>query len=159
EGAEGHYTEKLVRLKALPFYYYRPAPPAPLKGRDHFGLAEGQHVYGCPQTLFKFHPAFDALLGDILWRDPRGVLVLIRGKHPHWEEVLKRRFAATLPDVLDRIRWLPPKPRGDFLNLMAVCDILLDTTPFSGGNTSYEGLALGVPIVTLEAPLMRGRLT
>src|SRR5262249_39722677 len=28
-----------------------------------------------------------------------------------------------------------------------------------GGNTSYEGLALGVPIVTLPSPFLRGRIT
>jgi predicted O-linked N-acetylglucosamine transferase (SPINDLY family) len=158
-GAEEHYTEQLVRLKSLPFYYYRPSPPSSLKGRGHFGLAEAQHLYGCLQTLFKFHPEFDALLGDILRRDSRGHLVLIQGKYPHWAERLKRRWAMTMPDVLDRVHWLPPLPREDFLSLLAACDVLLDPYPFGGGNSSYEGLALGVPIVTLPAPLLRGRLT
>src|SRR5262249_1859091 len=30
---------------------------------------------------------------------------------------------------------------------------------FGGGNTSYEGLAFGVPIVTLPSPYLRGRIT
>src|SRR5262249_9771021 len=34
DGAESHYTEKLVRLKTLAVYYDRPAPPASAKGRD-----------------------------------------------------------------------------------------------------------------------------
>jgi predicted O-linked N-acetylglucosamine transferase (SPINDLY family) len=159
EGAEGHYTEKLMKLKTLPFYYYRPAPPAPLKEREHFGLPADAHVYACLQTLFKFHPQFDEALGGILRRDPQGLLVMLQGKHQHWEEMLRQRWATTLPDVVDRIRFLPPQKREDFLNLTAVSDVLLDTYPFSGGNTSYEGLALGVPIVTLAAPFMRGRIT
>lgn len=159
EGAEEHYTEKLVRLKTLPFYYYRPAAPSPLRGREQFGLPADSHVYSCLQTLFKFHPQFDEALGGILRRDPRGIVVMLQGKHQHWEEMLRRRWATTLPDVVDRIRFFPPQQRGDFLNLMAVSDVLLDTYPFSGGNTSYEGLALGVPIVTLAAPFMRGRIT
>jgi predicted O-linked N-acetylglucosamine transferase (SPINDLY family) len=159
DDAEEHYTERLIRLKSLPFYYYRPSPPSSPKGRDHFGLGGASHLYGCPQTLFKFHPEFDALLGDILRRDARGHLVLIRGKYPHWEERLKQRWSATLPDVLDRVHWLPPLPREEFLSLLMACDVLLDPYPFGGGNSSYEGLALGVPIVTLPAPLLRGRLT
>jgi predicted O-linked N-acetylglucosamine transferase (SPINDLY family) len=157
--ASRHYTEKLVRLKTLPFYYYRPAAPITLKRRADFGLAEKDHIYGCLQTLFKFHPQFDVLLGDILRRDPRGQLVLIRGKYPHWDELLKQRFAATMPDVCQRITWLPPQPREDFLNLMRLADVLLDTIHFGGGNTSYEAFALGVPVVTLPASLTRGRIT
>lgn len=158
-GAEDHYTETLIRLKTLPFYYYRPVPPAPLKPRNHFGLPAESHVYGCLQTLFKFHPRFDEALGGVLRRDPQALVVVIKGKHPYWEELLLKRWSRTLADVVDRIRWLPPQKRDDFLNLMAASDVLLDTFPFSGGNTSYEGLALGVPIVTLAAPYMRGRIT
>jgi len=42
---------------------------------------------------------------------------------------------------------------------MAVSDVMLDTFHFGGGNTSYEGLAMGVPIVTLPSPYLRGRFT
>jgi predicted O-linked N-acetylglucosamine transferase (SPINDLY family) len=159
DGAEQHYTETLVRLKNLPIYYYRPEPPAPLKERGHFGLANGDHVYACLQTLFKFHPAFDEILGGILRGDPRGTLVLSRGREPHCEELLRRRFAVTLPDVVDRIRFLPLLAYGDYLNVLALADVQLDTHPFGGGSTSYDGLAVGTPIVTMPSRLLRGRIT
>ncbi len=41
EDADQYYTEKLVRLKTIPAYSYRPTPPSPLKKRDQFGLARG----------------------------------------------------------------------------------------------------------------------
>lgn len=157
--ADEHYTESLVRLPTLPFYYYRPPMPAERKGRVSSGLPAEAHLYACLQTLFKFHPAFDEVLAGVLRRDPRGILVLVRGKYRPWEEALLARWSTTMPDVLERIHWLPPQPRTDFHRLMAESDVLLDTFPFSGGNTSYEGLALGVPIVTLAAPYLRGRLT
>jgi predicted O-linked N-acetylglucosamine transferase (SPINDLY family) len=69
------------------------------------------------------------------------------------------RRAASLPDVLDRIQFLPKLSRPDFLNLLAVSDVLLDPLHFGGGNTSYEALAFGVPIVTLPSRLLRGRIT
>ncbi len=154
-----HYTEQLVRLPQLPIYYYRPVAPAPLKDRSHFGLPLEGTLYACPQSLFKFHPDFDEVLGGILRRDPRGRLALIRGRYGHWDQQLQQRFAVTLPDVQERIHWLPPQGYDDFLNLNAVTDVLLDPLHFGGGNTSYEGLALGVPIVTLPTEFLRARIT
>jgi protein O-GlcNAc transferase len=160
--AEQHYTETLVRLPELPCYCYPVTPPAALKGRDYFGLPAEGHVYACPQSLFKFHPDFDALLGGILRQDPHGVLVLNRADQPsyrHWEERLQKRFAVTLADVQERIRFLPRLSHAEYLNLNAVSDVILDTIHFNGGNTSLKALALGVPIVTLPSAYLRGRLT
>jgi protein O-GlcNAc transferase len=170
EEAEEHYTETLVRLKSFPIYCYRPeyVPPPfpPLNGvtarkkvREGFGLAGEAHVYACLQSLFKLHPDFDAVLGGLLRGDPQGTLVLRGGEAPRWEQLLRKRFAATLPDVVDRIRFLPRLNLPEFLNLMAISDVLLDPLHFGGGNTTYEALALGVPIVTLPSRFLRGRIT
>ncbi len=159
DDAEDHYTETLVRLQGLPIYYYRPRLPSPQKDRSFFGLSDDHHLYACPQAPFKFHPEFDLLLGEILRRDPRGQLAMIRDKCSHWIELLKKRFATTIPDVVDRIRIVPPQSRPDFLNLLAVSDVLLDPVHFGGGNTSYEAFAVGAPIVSLPSAFLRGRIT
>src|SRR5262249_60044681 len=75
------------------------------------------------------------------------------------DELLRRRFGRGMPDVQGRVRFLPRQGRGDFLSLLAVADVMLDPIHFGGGNTSYEGFALGLPIVTLPSQLLRGRLT
>jgi predicted O-linked N-acetylglucosamine transferase (SPINDLY family) len=157
--AQEHYTEKLVRLKTLPTYYYRPAPSAPFRGRDLFGLPEKGHLYACLQNLFKFHPEFDELIAGILRRDPQGHLVLIKAQYPQWTEMLLTRFRRTMPDVVDRVILLPWQKHETFLNLNAVCDVLLDPIHFGSGNTCYEGLGLGVPIVTRPSEFLRGRVT
>jgi len=157
--AEQHYSESLVRLKTLPIYYYRPELPAPLKGRGNFGLGDEAHVYACPQSLFKLHPEFDEIVGAILRGDPRGTLVLSQGTVEHWHQLLRQRFAATLADVVDRIHFHAPLSRPDYLTLLALADVLLDPLHFGGGNTSYEGLAFGVPIVTMPSQFLRGRIT
>ncbi len=157
--AAEHYTEKLILLKNPAIYYYRPQPRLPLEGREAFGMSKTDHLYVCPQTLFKFHPEFDAVLGGILRGDPRGVLVLIQGAVPHWEQLLRQRFEKSLPDVAQRIRFLPGMDYHKYLNLLAVCDVQLDTFPFGGGKTTLDGLAVGTPVVTLPTQLLRGRIT
>jgi uncharacterized protein (TIGR03032 family) len=156
--ADAHYTERLVRLANLGTYYYRPKLDGQ-RTRESFGLEPDRHVYLCPQTLFKMHPEFDGILNGILQRDPAGELVLIEGRQPQWTRLLRERFERTMPGVVSRIRFLPSQPNADFLRLNAAADVLLDTIHFGGGNTSYEGLALGIPIVTLPGPYLRSRIT
>ncbi len=161
EGVRGHYSEKLVLLHDLGTlaYYYRPHIPDPLKDREAFGLPDEAHLYICPQTLFKFHPDFDSTLGNILRADPNGRLVLIEGKVRHWSELLRQRFAHTLSDVLNRILWLPAQKGDDFINLIAVCDVMLDTPHFNGMNSNLEAFAVGTPVVTQPMALQRSRHT
>ncbi len=159
ETSQDHYSEKLVRLSRLAVCYERPSITAPARDRASWRLPERGPLYLCPQSLFKLHPEFDDLLGGILRADPQGWLVLVEGKHARWRELLERRWAQTLADVRSRIRFLPHQPRGDFLALLTLADVLLDPIHFGGGNTSYEALGLGVPIVTLPSQFLRGRLT
>ena len=159
EDAAEHYSEKLVRLKTLPSYYYRPRLPAPLQSRDRFGLLDGRHVYLCPQNLLKLHPDYDHLLGEILRRDPAGQLVLLEGRCARWTESLRERFRVTIPDCIGRIKFLPLMSRPRFLNLLAIADVLLDPLHFGGGSTVYEAAAVGTPLVTLPTAYMRGRIT
>lgn len=156
--ADAHYSERLVRLANLGTYYYRPVAPSVPRTREHFGLDANRHVYLCPQTLFKLHPEFDPLVAEILRRDPLGDLVLLQGRHDAWTKLVRERFARTMPDVADRVRFLPPWPRGDFMHLNRLADVSLDTLHFGGGNTTYEALAVGTPVVTLPGPFLRSRI-
>jgi predicted O-linked N-acetylglucosamine transferase (SPINDLY family) len=157
--AQQYYTERLVRLPLPAVYYYRPQLPPTPRTRAEFGFAGGDHLYGCPQTLYKFHPDFDAILAGILRADPRGQLVLIRGQSRTMDDALLERFRQSMPDVVDRVRLVPRQDRAGYLSLNAAFDVMLDTIHFGGGNTSYEAFALGVPIVTLPSPFLRGRIT
>lgn len=156
--ADAHYTETLVRLPGLQTCYPRPDQFGGRRTREDFGLPADKHLYGCPQTLFKFHPEFDPILADILRRDPQGLLVLIEGKHPNWNLLLRERWQRTMPDVADRVQFLPAVPRGDFLTLSKVVDVLLDPLHFGGGNTTLEAMAVGTPVVTWPTPFLRARL-
>lgn len=158
---EEHYSEKLVRLKGIASlaYYIKPEMPEILKGRADFGLSEDHHIYICPQHLFKFHPDFDEILAGILRADERGRIVIIDGQHAHWGSMLRDRFQVAIPDVCERINFVPRQTGPDFINIIAVSDVMLDTIYFCGQNTSHEGLTAGTPIVTLPGELHRSRHT
>ena len=158
---EQHYSEQLVRLRSIPSvaYYYKPGIPATLKSRTQFGLNGDYHIYICPQALFKFHPDFDDILSAILRRDEKGRLVLIEGSHSHWTSLLMDRFRRSMPDVLDRVKFVPQQRGADFINLIAISDVMLDTTHFCGFNTTLEGFATGTPVVSLPGEFMRSRHT
>jgi len=159
EGSESQYTEKLVKLKRLAVYYERPKLPDPRPPRAVFGLPDDATLYGCPQSLYKFHPDFDALLAGVLRGDPKGLLVLLKGNHADWEQRLTQRWSKTMPDVASRVRWIGRQDRAGFLGLTSLFDVSLDPVHFGGGNTSYEALAFGVPVVTMPSQFLRGRLT
>jgi predicted O-linked N-acetylglucosamine transferase (SPINDLY family) len=157
--AHSLYSEKLVRLKCPAVYYHRPEAPQSPKSRADLGLPEDKTLYGCPQTLYKFHPEFDPILGGILRGDDDGLLVLIRGQQQTMDDLLMNRFKRTISDVADRVRFIPRQDRHGFLSLNGILDVSLDPLHFGGGNTSYEALAMGLPIVTLPSEFLRGRIT
>ncbi|MEO5336384.1 MAG: tetratricopeptide repeat protein [Magnetospirillum sp. WYHS-4] len=157
-GSEAAYSETLARLPAFPAFV---APPsvANLPDRAALNLPEDRRLYVCTQTLFKVHPDFDGVLAEILRGDPDGDLVFIEGGLTGIATLLRQRLAAVLPDGLARVRFLPGLEPPRFLGLCRWADVLLDTFPFCGGNTSLEAFATGTPVVTLPTGLMRGRVT
>ena len=162
-GSQAHFSERLYCLRdaGTLAYYYRPAPPASID-RSRFGLPSREEatLYLCPQTLFKLHPEFDAILAEILARDPRAVLVLIEPPISEWRGALHQRLSKAFPqDALQRVRFVPRQPQQAFLELIASADVMLDTIHFNGMNTSLEAFAVGTPVVTWPQVFQRSRHT
>ena len=155
---EDHYTETPVRLGGI-IFCYDPLPPVDDLPRAAFGLPEGPALYFCPQTLFKFHPTFDAILSGILDGDPDGRLLLLRDPAEHRTAALAARLARTLGPAADRVVWVDRLDKGRYYALLKHAAVMLDTTMFSGANTTIQSLGLGIPAVTLPAPWVRGRMT
>ncbi len=160
EGAQAHYVEPLITLPGIGTRYERPEVP-PDASRGQFGLPDTSALLLCPQSLFKIHPDNDALFAEILTRNPTAILVLFAGRHPAITDQFMRRFARTLEHhgiaIRERTRVLPSVGHDDYLRVNLVCDAMVDTLHWSGGNTSLDALACGLPIVTLPGPYMRGR--
>lgn len=156
--AELLYSERLIRMNRLPCTYEPPAEALDSSTRADFGLPESGTLYGCPQSLFKFHPEFDAILAAIAAGDPNGHIVVIDGAQPTLNDLLRQRWQRNQPLLVDRVRFLPRMKSEQFLALMAHFDVLLDPIHFGSGNTLYEAMVRGTPIVTWPGRFMRGRI-
>jgi CRISPR-associated protein Csy1 len=154
------YRERLVLLPGLGTRYARPRIGASAT-RAEFGLPADATLYLLPQSIFKIHPDNDALVAEVLARDPKGVLVLFAGSQEPLTDAFLARLAVPLEargiDPGERIFLMRYMDHNRYLQLNALCDVMLDTLHWSGGNTSLDALAMGLPVVTLPGELMRGR--
>lgn len=159
-GADTHYVEPLLRLPGIGTCYRRPALPERVP-RARFSLPDDRVLLLCPQSLFKVHPDNDALFARVLAGNARATLVMFDGRHPRVTDRFVRRIGGVFDahglSARERLIVLPPLPHDDYLRLNLVCDAMVDTLHWSGGNTSLDALACALPVVTLPGDYMRGR--
>lgn len=162
DNADEHYSEKLVCLSGIGTCYEKPQAPQ-TTDRRRFSLPEDKTLYLCPQSLYKIHPDNDSLLLDVLQQDARAVLVFFAAMFAPVSQVFMARLEQGMKErgipAAKRVLFLPRLNRQDYLQANRSCDLMLDTLHWSGGNTSLDALASGLPIVTLPGKLMRGRQT
>lgn len=155
-----HYSEKLVTLPGIGVNYQRPPEFEPM-ARSSLGLSDEQHLYICPQSLQKVHPDSDALFLEILARDERAILLFFGGVSQRQTRTLAERLqrGMTARGIAPRrqIKFLPRTNRLGFLKVIGFADVMIDALHWSGGNTTLDALAAGLPVVTLEGRFMRGR--
>lgn len=158
-GSERFYSEQLIRLPEGSIYPGYPADnlPSRLRDRAQLGLPTDGPLLICPQSLFKLMPQFDQALRGILEATPQAHVLLPEARHTGQIAALKRRFAATLGPLAQRIQFFSRRSRAEFIELVSACDVLLDPFPVGGGITTWDALATGIPIVTLPGELMRSR--
>jgi CRISPR-associated protein Csy1 len=158
--AELHYTERLLQLPGIGTQYLRPSMPA-ASARAELGLPEVGRLFLCPQSLFKIHPDNDALFARVLAEVEGSRLVMFAGRHPALTAKFRARFETALARVNlsidERVVVIPQRGHDDYLRINLACDAMLDTLHWSGGNTSLDALAAGLPLVTLPGRFMRGR--
>ena len=164
EGA-AHYSEKLVRL---PNISIRPSESVFVKDhapktRESFGFGADEVVYLCSQSIYKYLPRYDRIFPAIARAVPAAKLVFVRSILPEQDAVLRVRLARAFAEAgIERDRrcvFLDAMPTQDFVTLHRVGDVFLDPPGWSGGGTTLDALAAGLPIVTLPGEFMRGRVS
>jgi predicted O-linked N-acetylglucosamine transferase (SPINDLY family) len=157
------YSERVIALPPSALYPDYPAEPnwAPVAARSRasLGLPEHTPIAICPQSLFKLMPRFDAVLAAILEQVPDTLLLLPEPTRPGQRVRFLERLRRHAGSATERVRFFPRGTRREFLDWVNAADLMLDPFPVSGGISTWDALATGVPLVTWPQPLPRSRLT
>jgi predicted O-linked N-acetylglucosamine transferase (SPINDLY family) len=154
--ADALYTEKLIRMPDDyicydPPFYLPPVSDMPVKTKGFF-------TFGCFNNASKIN---DFLLNQwavLLHSVPDSRLFLKSFNFDN--ENLKERVLTTLEGhgiARERVRIEGKASHQTLLSCYNDVDIALDPWPYSGGLTTCEALAMGVPVVTLPGPTFAGR--
>jgi protein O-GlcNAc transferase len=162
--AQDHYTERLIRLPNLSIYYDPPEFQPVALDRDELGLRSAATVFWSGQSLFKYLPQFDQVFSRIARQVGDCQFVFIDlDKSPDVSALFRRRLERAFAEfdlrAADYCVMLPRLGSSRFVSAIGQCDIVLDSLGWSGCNSTLEGLAHDLPIVTLRGDLMRGRHT
>jgi CRISPR-associated protein Csy1 len=105
----------------------------------------------------------DALFAELLAADPGATLVffqaMTRGVTERFGARVQRALGERGVPPRRQLKFLPRLPGDAFRRVLATADVVLDTVRWSGGNTSLDAIAAGVPLVAMEGRFMRGRQT
>ncbi|MEM8780718.1 MAG: hypothetical protein AAGF26_18005 [Cyanobacteria bacterium P01_G01_bin.49] len=162
ENGEDHYTEKLIRLPNVSIAYEKPRLPKVSDPRSKFNLSNSAVVYLSCQSTFKYLPQYDYIFARIALKVPNAQFAFLESGHsPKITEQFRNRLKLAFAEVgLDSEQYcviLPRLSHDEYLSVNLVSDVFLDTLAWSGGNTTLEALACGLPVVTCPGEFMRGR--
>ena len=166
--AQDHYTEKLIRLPHLGIYYDMVTEPLPHTNTLKLELPfqalltqPGRVRYLCCQTLPKYLPQYDCVWVEIAKKVPSAQFIFLthssRSLTERFIQRVSRAFAEARLNPQDFIVVMPPLSFDRYLALNGLADIYLDSIGWSGGNTTLEAVAYGLPVVTWPQELMRSR--
>ena len=161
ENAQQHYSEQLIRLPQFAISY-----PRPDTSRQRMPSAldtSRRPLILCAQPLFKILPHFDRLAARIVRELPGCRLAFFQSMWPRVNDAFISRISAVLRDAgvepSRTLQMLPIMPYEEYLFTLAAADVVLDTSGFSGGNSSFDAIAVGASIVTPRGSMLRSRQT
>ncbi|XTZ39942.1 tetratricopeptide repeat protein [Salmonella enterica] len=156
QGFDALYSEKLIRLPGDYICYdppfYIPAVNEPPVKRN------GYITFGCFNNASKINDLLLEKWAAIMHEVPDSRLFL---KSFNFKaDMVKENVLAKMESFgisRERVRIEGYSPHVELLGCYHDVDIALDPWPYSGGLTTCEAMAMGVPVVTLPGPTFAGR--
>lgn len=161
DNAQAAYSEKLIRLPKLGVCY--PLPDISCRILPTMLRSRKKPFLLCVQRLFKVLPQMDSLIARIARQLPGCTIAFFASLSPSLNDVFVKRVTTAMKregvDAASTLQILPAMTYENFLGTVEAADLVLDTTHFSGGNSSFDAFAVGAPVVAYEGTMMRARQT
>lgn len=156
EGSDALYTEKLIRLPG-DYICYDPPYYLPALSEPPF-KKNGYITFGCFNNASKINDLLLEQWAVLLNNVPESRLLLKSFNFNN--ESLREKILTKMEShgiTRDRMIIEGASPHKELLATYNKIDIALDPWPYSGGLTTCEAMAMGVPVVTLPGPTFAGR--
>jgi protein O-GlcNAc transferase len=150
---DGRYSECSLHLPDS-YWCYDPLTDEPAVNLLP-ALNAGHITFGCLNNPCKLTDRTLGMWADVL-REVKDATLLLMAITGVPSERLTRRIGRQGID-LQRVRFVPFRPRADYLRTYHAIDIGLDTFPYNGHTTSLDSFWMGVPIVTRVGKAAVGR--
>lgn len=162
ENAQNNYSEKLIKLKSLSTYYYDNSFlfkefDDVEKTKINYQLHSQYHLYGVFQTVFKYHPKLMEMIESIMIKDPKAFFIIFISK-ACWKDFMEYSYNL-LGFNCFRIKLIESISNLQYCNLLKSMDILIDSYPFGGCNTSLDSFFFNKIVLTLPTNKLNGRFT
>jgi protein O-GlcNAc transferase len=162
EGAQAHYSERLVALPNLGCFFQPAKLEATAPDFGGLNIDPNAALLVSPGAPFKYAPEHDRVFPEIARRIGQCRMVFFSHEVRALSDKLCGRLANAFREAgLDFDQYaafIPWQKKAAFLELMKRADVFLDTIGFSGFNTAVQALECALPIVTREGRFLRGRL-
>jgi len=156
--SEIFYTEKLIKLPGLGYYFEPPTLETTEINITEIGINPNLPVILCLGYPNKFSPLYDWVYVEIIKRVAGGQLIFMNDRE-ETSEILKIRLKNKMEQAglnyEKHVIFIPGLSRQGYSALMRNADLLLDPIGFSGANTTLQAIGCGLPVVTREGRFQR----
>jgi len=146
---EAIYSEQTLRLPES-FWCYDPVDEHDISVGGLPAGKSGVVTFGCLNNFCKINEDVLALWAAVL-RQVAGARLLLLTR-PGAQRLTTAEFMVRQGVAAERLEFVDPRPRRDYLELYHRIDVGLDSFPYNGHTTSLDSFWMGVPVVTLVGP-------
>lgn len=152
---QNYFCEQIIKLPSR--LCYNPAHFTPDVAESPY-KANGYITFGSFNNTAKLNAEVIQLWAKILHSVPGSRLILKwrTFNDKHYKEILLQHFSK-LGVSRHRIELRAPSFHVDVLKEYADIDIALDPFPFTGGQTTFDALMMGVPVISMEGTTVVSR--
>lgn len=148
-GHEGYFSETLFYLKGMACYM--PPAYAPLCEEPPM-LRNGYPTLVSLNSSAKITDEMLRIWARILHlREDARLIIMVKEDNADAAQAHMRPRVEAAGMPLERVSVLPHQPLKQFMEMGHIADIMLDTSPISGGTTTLHALWMGMLIVTMDA--------